>query len=61
MQDRERPHAPGGAAPGDETEPGTTQSAPNLCPECGGTGVADGETCPVCAGGGTITAIVGDA
>ena len=26
-----------------------------LCPECGGTGVKDGKTCPVCRGSGTET------
>jgi hypothetical protein len=47
--------------PGDETEPGTKQSAPDVCPDCGGSGRKDGTDCPTCAGTGTITVIVGDA
>jgi hypothetical protein len=47
--------------PGDETEPGSKQSAPNVCASCGGTGEADGQPCPECAGTGTVTVIVGDA
>ncbi|MBP0439541.1 hypothetical protein [Tianweitania sediminis] len=47
--------------PGDETEPGTKQSAPDVCPDCGGSGRKDGTDCPTCAGTGTVTVIVGDA
>ncbi|WP_152564173.1 hypothetical protein [Neorhizobium vignae] len=47
--------------PGDETEPGSKQSAEGICPKCGGSGEADGTTCSDCEGRGTITVIVGDA
>lgn len=47
--------------PGDETQPGSKQSAENLCPECGGTGKAGTKKCPNCDGTGTVTVIVGDA
>lgn len=47
--------------PGDETPPGSEQSADNLCPGCAGKGEIDGDTCPKCMGRGTVTVIVGDA
>jgi len=47
--------------PGDETEPGTKQSAEGICPRCSGSGDVNGGTCPDCEGTGTIEVIVGDA
>lgn len=47
--------------PADETEPGSQQSADNLCRDCAGSGEADGQPCPTCEGTGTVTVIVGDA
>lgn len=49
------------SAHGDETEPGTGQTADGICPDCGGEGQVDGNTCPGCGGTGTVTVIVGDA
>lgn len=46
---------------GDEAEPGSRQSAENLCPDCAGSGELDGKPCPACRGTGTVTVIVGDA
>ncbi len=56
--------APQGAAisnPGDEVAPGTSQTGETTCPECGGTGRAQGGECPNCGGTGQVTQIVGDA
>jgi DnaJ-class molecular chaperone len=47
--------------PGDETEPGSEQSAEGICPECGGSGSVAGNTCASCDGTGVVTVIVGDA
>tara|TARA_R110002020_G_scaffold334285_1_gene549615 strand:+ start:674 stop:862 length:189 start_codon:yes stop_codon:yes gene_type:complete len=47
--------------PGDETEPGSTQSAEGICAACAGTGKLGRETCRDCDGSGIITVIVGDA
>ena len=47
--------------PGDETEPGTKQSAENICPKCSGTGEVNGKPCTDCEGTGTVEVIVGDA
>ena len=47
--------------PGDEVEPGTGQSAENLCPRCSGTGKLDAKPCPECDGTGKVTTLVGDA
>jgi hypothetical protein len=58
------PSAPSDASPahpGDETPPGTPQSADGPCPRCGGSGRVAGADCPDCAGSGTVTVIVGDA
>jgi hypothetical protein len=51
----------GASRRGDESEPGTPQTAPDLCPACGGSGEVNGAPCSECDGTGTITAIVGDA
>lgn len=47
--------------PGDETEPGSKQSAEDVCPACAGTGKLGRQTCPDCGGSGVVTVIVGDA
>jgi DnaJ-class molecular chaperone len=46
---------------GDETEPGSKQSADGICPKCGGFGRLDGKSCSNCGGDGIVTVIVGDA
>lgn len=46
--------------PGDEAEPGSRQSAENLCPDCAGSGELNGKPCPACKATGTVTVIVGD-
>jgi hypothetical protein len=47
--------------PGDETEPGSRQSADGICPKCGGSGRLNGQPCSDCRGDGIVTVIVGDA
>jgi DnaJ-class molecular chaperone len=47
--------------PGDEGAPGTPQTGEASCPECGGTGRAQGGDCPNCGGTGRVVQIVGDA
>jgi DnaJ-class molecular chaperone len=47
--------------PGDETAPGTAQTAENTCRRCNGTGSVQGQPCPDCGGTGRVTEIVGDA
>jgi hypothetical protein len=54
-------HMPDKPKPGDETAPGTPQSATNICGKCGGTGKTGEKTCPACEGTGRVTTIVGDA
>ena len=46
-------------APGDEVEPGTQGAAEDVCPECGGSGRLDGESCPNCNGTGVVIRVVG--
>ena len=48
-----------GRAPGDEAPPEASESAENVCPDCGGTGLKSGETCTTCDGRGTIFEGVG--
>jgi DnaJ-class molecular chaperone len=43
-----------GAEPGD-------QAGENTCPDCSGSGQADGGTCSSCDGRGTVVELVGDA
>lgn len=47
--------------PGDETEPGSEQSAEGICLACGGSGEQSGKECSDCGGSGIITVIVGEA
>ena len=48
-------------APGDEVAPGTSQSAPDTCRGCGGSGRIASEVCTECGGSGQVTVLVGDA
>jgi hypothetical protein len=45
---------PGTMAPGDEAPAGTEGTGEDLCPECGGSGRADGGECSHCAGPGKV-------
>jgi hypothetical protein len=55
MADPVDPHA----APGDEAPPDRDEVAPNLCPDCAGSGRRDGRECPTCRGTGTVEEAVG--
>jgi DnaJ-class molecular chaperone len=46
-------------APGDEAPPGRRETAPNVCPDCGGSGRRDGDECATCAGTGVVEEAVG--
>ena len=45
--------------PGDEAPAGDAPAAENVCPECSGSGEADGGTCENCLGTGVIEEAVG--
>jgi hypothetical protein len=45
--------------PGDEAPPEDPSAAENICPACGGSGEADGGTCPNCEGTGRIVEAIG--
>jgi hypothetical protein len=45
--------------PGDEAPPGTPGTGEDLCPDCGGTGQADGGPCPTCNGSGKVIGGIG--
>ena len=47
--------------PGDEAAPGTPGTGENLCPQCSGTGRADGGECPTCDGTGKVIDGIGGA
>jgi hypothetical protein len=47
--------------PGDEAAPGTPGTGENVCPECNGSGIQDGEKCPTCDGTGKVTEGIGGA
>ena len=54
------------STPEDLSGPGTSpaddpQVAANTCPDCGGTGTADGASCATCGGTGQVEELVGDA
>jgi DnaJ-class molecular chaperone len=62
-EQRGDPQQPGTQAmrPGDEVPPGTPGSGENVCPDCGGTGLRDGNECVTCGGTGVVTEAVGGA
>lgn len=47
--------------PGDESAPGTPQTAEDICPECQGSGKQGQDACTNCGGSGRIVKIIGDA
>jgi hypothetical protein len=47
--------------PGDESAPGTPQTAEDICPECQGSGKQGQGACANCGGTGRIVKIIGDA
>jgi hypothetical protein len=47
--------------PGDEAAPGTPGTGENLCPQCSGSGRADGAECPTCGGSGKVIDGIGGA
>jgi hypothetical protein len=47
--------------PGDEAAPGTPGTGENLCPQCSGSGRADGGECPSCGGSGKVIDGIGGA
>ena len=47
--------------PGDESAPGTPQTAEDICPECQGSGKQGQDACVNCGGSGRIVKIIGDA
>ncbi len=47
--------------PGDEAPSGTPCTGENLCPQCSGSGRADGGECPTCAGTGKVIDGIGGA
>ena len=51
----------GGRNPGDESAPGTPQTAEDICPDCQGSGKQGQSPCVNCGGTGRIVKIIGDA
>jgi hypothetical protein len=47
------------SVPGDEAPPEEPSSGENTCPQCGGTGGADGKPCANCGGTGFVNEAVG--
>lgn len=47
--------------PGDQAAPGTPQTGEVPCPDCHGSGRAEGRPCRNCGGSGRVVQIVGDA
>jgi hypothetical protein len=47
--------------PGDESAPGTPQTAEDICPQCQGSGKQGNSACANCGGTGRIVKIIGDA
>ena len=46
-------------APGDEAPSDRHETAPNVCPDCGGSGRRDGRDCRTCGGSGQVQEAVG--
>jgi DnaJ-class molecular chaperone len=46
-------------APGDEAPADRNETAPNVCPDCGGSGKRDGQECHTCSGTGQVEEAVG--
>jgi DnaJ-class molecular chaperone len=46
-------------APGDEAPADRNETAPNVCPDCGGSGRRDGRECRTCSGSGEVQEAVG--
>ncbi len=47
--------------PGDEAPSGAPGTGENLCPDCAGSGLKEGATCPTCRGSGKVIEGVGGA
>ena len=45
--------------PGDEAPPGAESTGEDVCERCGGTGQAEGGTCPDCGGSGRVVEPIG--
>jgi DnaJ-class molecular chaperone len=45
--------------PGDEVPPDSTEGAPNVCPQCGGSGKDGDRRCAECGGTGEVVEAVG--
>jgi DnaJ-class molecular chaperone len=45
--------------PGDEAPADRDETAPNICPECEGSGRLDDADCPACGGTGEVQEAVG--
>jgi DnaJ-class molecular chaperone len=45
--------------PGDEAPANRNETAPNVCPDCGGSGKRDGQECHTCSGTGEVQEAVG--
>jgi DnaJ-class molecular chaperone len=46
-------------APGDEAPSDRKETAPNVCPDCNGSGRDNGRECRTCAGTGEVQEAVG--
>ena len=47
------------SAPGDDAPAQRGVTAPNFCPDCGGSGRRDDDDCPTCGGTGRVEEAVG--
>lgn len=59
MNDQQQPQEP--TNPGDVAPPGTPGTGENICPRCSGSGVYEGEQCPLCKGTGKVIEGIGGA
>ena len=50
---------PADMAPGDEAPADRNETAPDICPDCGGSGRSDGNECRTCSGTGEVQKAVG--